>query len=746
MYRIINVFILLFLFTPIFGQVFTGTVLDRETKQIIPYAQVYLVDLEKKIATDENGIFKINYLNQSFTHIQISAINYKPLSQIISLDTLMSQTFYMEQVSLELEKVVLSRSSSKLQNENIVSIERKKISELQQSSPLTLTEAISNIPGVEQTTTGSGIGKPVIRGLSGNRIVSYAQGIRVENQQWGDEHGLGVGEVGIESVEIIKGPASLLYGSDALGGVLYFVDERYAKPNTIESFAQTRFVSNTLGSIDNIGIKIHRAKLKFNLFATYSSHSDFQTPHFERVFNTRFNEKNIKSSIGFNLNKWTSNIRYSYLQNNYGIVENKFFNRSNRREFILPFQKIDNHNLSFENIFYRQNSKIKLTVGYANNYRKEFEDDATNQSLGLKLNTFTHNLKWYSPTYNDFFSFIIGSQGMAQSNINNGEEILIPDANINDLGVFVLGNLKMKKIKIQSGIRSDFRKVSTKEMITNDVSFPTLKKTYNGFTLSGGAVYQTKKIKLRANISSGFRAPNTTELLSDGIHHGTNRYIKGSTNLLNENAIQVDLSFDYKNQDFHFSINPFYNTIQNYIFLSPTKKTINNNLVFEYLQSKALLYGGEMGFYYHPHKIHWLYLNGNLSNVIAKKKNGVPLPLIPQTKLNSTMSIKISHKGNIQLKKIFIQHIYKFRQNRIDVFETSTNSYNLIHIGVSFRLSVKANSIKISTGVKNLFNHNYIDHLSRFKTLEIPNQGINYYIALKIKLNKKLKEKKNNII
>lgn len=741
MKNIISITLFLFVAITLFGQNFTGTVLDKETKQPISYAQVYFVDLKTGTTTDENGVFKFEYLNQKNIHIQISSVGYNVIDEIVNSDTTKEKTFYLEHGHFNLEEVVVSAPSGRLQGENIVSIEHKKITELQQTSPITLAEAISNIPGVEQTTTGAGIGKPVIRGLSGNRIVTYAQGIRIENQQWGDEHGLGVGEVGIESVEVIKGPASLLYGSDALGGVLYFVDERYASQNMVEGFAQTKFLSNTLGSINNMGFNIHKGKLKFNLFGAYSSQADYQVPNFDRVFNTRFDEKNIKSSIGFNTKNWISNIRYSYLQNNYGIVEDATFTNSNQRTFVLPFQTIDNHNLSFENIVFTGNSKLNLTLGYTNNYRKEFEDDSNNQALGLKLNTFTYNLKWYSPTYKDRFDFIVGSQGMAQDNKNNGEEILIPDATTTDFGAFVIGNLKFDKLQIQGGIRADYREIDTKEMVMDEGNFPALKHSYNGLTFSGGTVYKMKKIKLRANISSGFRAPNTTELLSDGVHHGTNRYIKGAPNLANENATQIDFSFDYQNEHFSFSVNPFYNSIQNYIFLSPTDASIDDSPVFEYLQTNAFLYGGELGFHYHPHKIHWLHLESNLSTVIAEDRNGNPLPLIPQTRINSTIRTEFTHKGKVRLKNVFAQHIYKFRQERTGLFETETNDYNLINLGLNFEIRTKNNPIEITTGVNNLLNTKYLDHLSRFKTLEIPNQGINFYIGMKVKLSKELKEK-----
>lgn len=731
-----------FWFTTSYSQSFTGTVLDKKDKKPILYAQVYFVDLKTGTTTDENGIFKIEHFNQKNIHIQITFVGYKLIDEIVNIDTTKEKTFYLEQGHFELEEVVVSVPTGRLQGENIVSVEHKKINELQQTAPLTLAEAISNIPGVEQNTTGAGIGKPVIRGLSGNRIVTYAQGIRIENQQWGDEHGLGIGELGIESVEVIKGPASLLYGSDALGGVLYFIDERYARHNTIEGFAQTKFLSNTLGTINNIGIKIHKRNLKFNLFGAYSSQADYQIPSFDRVFNTRFDEKNIKSSFGFNTKNWISNIRYSYLQNNYGIVEDATFTNSTQRKFILPFQTIDNHILSFENIVFTGNSKLNLTLGHINNYRKEFEEDSNNQALGLKLNTFTYNLKWYSPTYKDRFDFIVGSQGMAQTNKNNGEEILIPDAKTTDFGAFVLANLDFDKLQLQGGIRADYRQIDTKQMETDDSSFPSFDNSYNGITFSSGAVYTLKKTKFRTNISSGFRAPNTSELLSDGVHEGTNRYEKGNTNLNNENAIQIDFSFDYQDEHFSFSVNPFYNAIQNYIFLSPTETVIDNSPVFEYLQTNTFLYGGELGFHYHPHKIHWLHLESNLSTVIAEDENKNALPLIPQTKINSTISAEISNKGKVHLKTVFVQHIYKFKQNRTGLFETTTNDYNLINIGLNIKITTNNNPIEITTGIKNLLNTKYIDHLSRFKKLEIPNQGINFYIGIKLKLNIELEEKR----
>ena len=738
MKKILSLVLLVSLQLIAFSQSFNAKVVDSQTKEAIAFANIYFVDLKTGTTTNEQGIFKVENYSQTNIHVQIQVIGYKTIDETFSLNDSEMKIFYLEESHYDIQEVVISVASNNLQRENITNVSSKNLNEIQQESSLTLSETISNIPGVEQNSTGAGIGKPIIRGLSGNRIVTYAQGARVENQQWGDEHGLGIGAVGIEKIEVIKGPASLLYGSDALGGVLYFVAERYAQKNTIESFVASKFLSNSLSTINHAGFKIHKGKFKMNLFGTYSSHADYQTPNFKRVYNTRFDEQNVKASFGFNTKNWIANVRYSFLRNKFGIVEDATYITINERNFVLPFQAIDDHSVSFDNTFFTGNSKIKLILGYTNNYRKEFEDDEIEHALGLKLNTFTYNLKWHSPKYKDKFSLIVGSQGMMQSNLNDGEEILIPDANVSDVGAFAIANLDLDKLKLQAGFRTDFRFINTQEMITDESLFPAFNNFYNGYTYSAGAVYELGKTNFRLNFSSGFRAPNTSELLSDGVHEGTNRYEKGNIYLTKENANQIDFSVDYKGKHLSILINPFYNSISNYIYISPTDSAIDGNPVFEYLQKDVSLFGGELSLHYHPHSVHWLHLESNVSTVFGQDKNGVPLPLIPQTKINSIASAEINHKGKFLLKKVFLQHIYKFQQNRTGLFETTTEAYNLLNLGLDFEVPLKKNSIKINTGVKNLLNTNYTDHLSRFKSLDISNQGINFYLGIKVNLQTKI--------
>jgi iron complex outermembrane receptor protein len=236
-----------------YGQTYSGKVLDKETGQPLAFVTVYSVEQQTGSITDEDGQFELNNVPQTLI-LQLSFVGYETILKTVNVER-DDNVFYLQAGHIDLDEVILSAPQSRLRNDNTITIEQRGISALQSGNPLSLAAGLATIPGMNQISTGSGIGKPVIRGLSGSRIVTYVQGIRLENQQWGEEHGLGIGDIGIESVEVIKGPASLLYGSDALGGVLYFVDERYAKTDHIDVTVNSQFLSRTIGTSNQIGLK-----------------------------------------------------------------------------------------------------------------------------------------------------------------------------------------------------------------------------------------------------------------------------------------------------------------------------------------------------------------------------------------------------------------------------------------------------------------------------------------------------------
>ncbi|MDR0798694.1 MAG: TonB-dependent receptor [Dysgonamonadaceae bacterium] len=624
----------------------------------------------------------------------------------------------------DLQEVVVSGSGLKLQGENVVNVEKLNLYNNPDIQGFSLAEKLSGVAGVSNLSTGVGIGKPVIRGLSGNRVAVFAQGVRMENQQWGDEHGLGLDENGYGQVEIIKGPASLLYGSDALGGVLYFSDERYAAENALEGSAASEYNSNTKGWRNTGALKATKDRLHWNLFGGYTTHEDYQDGAGNRVNNSRFHTGDFKSVWGYTGQKFNTSLKYSFLNEQYGLTETEDGEDSmipNGRQPKTPYQNLTTHIISSENTYiFENNSRLKFDAGYVFNNRKELEeeDGEAVASLNMNLGTWSYNAKWYSPKWNERWSLVAGSQGMYQTNANRGEEQLIPDATTTDAGVFVMSDYYYSgKSYWQAGVRVDGRHIGGTELSTS----------YTAFSFSTGVYQQlNRKLSLRANLSSGYRAPNMFELLSDGVHEGTNRYEIGNVQLQTENSYQVDVALRYDSEHLALFVNPYFNYIRRYIYLKPAGEMRDDFPVYNYVQGDAYLYGGEAGFHFHPHPWDWLHLEGSYSNAFGQNDERDPLPLMPSQKLNATVRIHFQDKKNVRKISFYLHGLQSFAQNRTAAYETATPAYHVVDAGALLDWKLAKQTIRLNVAANNLFNAQYYDHLSRYKQEGIYNIGRNF--------------------
>lgn len=695
-----------------------GTVTDANTKQALAYVNIYVSDIEKGTSTDENGIFQIDNLPIGNHKILISSIGYETQSLNISIPSKTNYTISLKPSAIEMEDIIISTPFHKLQSENVMKVEQESVKNLKANGAVNLTDGITNIAGVESVTTGLSIGKPVIRGLSSNRVLVYTQGVRLENQQFGDEHGLGISDNGIESVEVIKGPASLLYGSDALGGVLYLNPEKFAESNTSKGDFGGNYFSNTQGFNTNAGFKSSSDRFKFLFRGSLAEHADYKTKDY-RVTNTRFREQDFKAGMGYQNDGFKTEFRYNVNNSKLGIPE-ETGEQSNNKMPLLPFQNITNHVLSSKSTVYFNNSKLDLNFGYIYNDRKEFEDDALNAVLHMKLKTANYDIKYNLPKLGKVET-IVGVQGMNQINTNYGEEELIPNAITNDVGFLATSHIHFEKLDLQLGARFDNRNIQVEEGLNKD---------FNSF--NGAFGFKTNiatNITARLNLATGFRAPNLAELTSDGVHEGTNRYEIGNPNLDTEQNFQSDLALEFKNEHFEFFVNGFYNKINNYIFLSPNGNEIDNNPVFVYLQDDANLYGGEVGLHIHPHPLDWLHIESSFETVTGKQTNRSYLPLIPANSISNILRVEFENAG---LKKgyAFIKLKSTFKQSNISIFETNTNGYNLLSAGLGGDFKLFKNDATISISGSNLTNKTYINHLSRLKPDGIFNMGRNINIGL----------------
>ena len=728
----------------VYGQEVKGTIVSSEDLSPIPYAKLYFVDLERLIVADSVGKWIVKELPKGESHTIISASGFATLHLDLEALSGTEIEIVLEKHHHKLDKVIVSNNGY-LHRESITNIESHTITQLTKIPTENLGQSLTNIPGVYNGSFGIGISKPVIRGLSGSSVVTYINSLRIENQQWGGDHGLPVTSLGIGSVEVIKGPSSLLYGADAMGGVLYFVDQPYVQNNTLKTQVQTKFDLNSLGTSNQVGIQLSKKAIHLNIYGGYDNHADFGLPNGNQLLNSRYAQSSGKLAFGYNRKKWVFNLRYNFYNGRIGlpghthdsIIDPMSFQTSsqNRRENV-PQQKIQNHFVSIENKFFFKNQELFLTLGNTNNSLKEHEEKFFFPDIIMNLNNSLFNLKW-KRKLGENWSTILGSQGMWQQNLNgkNAPEQLIPDGQTKDLGVYALINFAKKKWRVLAGGRYDARRIET----PNDSS--SFSALYTGFNYSAGFARLGKKSTLRFNVSSGFRAPTTSELLSDGIHHGSFRYEIGDANLQTEKAMQLDLSYAFHFEDFELIVNPFYNRISNFTYLIQRDSIVENFQVYQYTQANfAQLYGADFGIHLHPHFAHWLHIENSVSTIFAEDDSKAALPFIPQTRINSQIKIEIKSKRKFHLEDAVLQHLYFFKQNRIGILETASPDYHVLNASLNFKHTGN-NELIISTGVRNILNNSFIDHLSSLKALGIPAPGINLFCTIRYEFNHHLKHK-----
>ena len=728
------------------GQILKGKVVDNNTGDGVPFAELFCLETQNGTISDSEGNWELeNMVNFQIT-LLIKADEFD--NKLIKVENLNSELIIqLEQSHIHLDEVIVSTSDSKLQRYSTFPVESRKIADLSKIEQTNLIDAMSNIPGIYNFSTGNGIAKPVIRGLSGMRVLTSQNGLRLENQQWGADHGFAVLNLGIDRVEVIKGPSSLIYGADALGGVIYLADEPYANFNKNEFKASTKFESNSMATFNKISYKTSRKNLRFAVYGGYFSRanyaigsSDFFNPsNKEYVTNSKNSGGSFKTAVGYNKNNWITNFRYQllYFQNGLpghthdSIWEASSFLSSNQtRSYSIPAQKIFNHLAQWENKFYFKNDEVITQLGFTSNELKEFGEKVFTPGIDMTLQNYSFNVRW-KHHFNDHFEIISGSQGMFQSNSNGpkAEEILVPNAGFNDLGAFSLLKGTFNLWNIQAGARYDQRRVKTKELISG------FDKRFSGVNYSAGISRSSKTLTTRINASTGFRPPHISELLADGVHHATMQYLVGDRNFKSERANQVDFYLGTHFDHLEIVINPFVNQINNYIYKiqrfddndQPERDDYSGLFIFDMKQTDAVFYGGDIAIHYHPHIAHWLHLESNLSLL----SNQDSLPFIPQNRINNTIKVDFKSGNKLNLNSISTQYIYFFDQNSVAPYETTSTTYQLINIGCNGSISSK-NTIEYSFGINNLFNIKYIDHLSRLKTYEIPNPGRNIYIKFSL--------------
>ena len=662
--------------------------------------------------------------------------------------------------TVKLDEVVLSLPFNQTLGKSVIKVDKIIFNDLNPILQQYISKSISKLPGVSIVSTGPGISKPSIRGLSYDRVVVYSQGVRLENQQWGDEHGIGVSTSGINSIEVIKGPSYVLYGSDAMGGVLYIEPERYSNDFSVDYMGL--YNSNYNGITNNLGIKGSSGKFSYLARANMVDNQSFSTPDGE-VENTWFKENDIQAGLKYETEKFSSDLRLSMNFSELGLPhmeegdddhddhdeeghddhDEEGHDDHDEEGHEDHYQELSHTTLTWVNTFDLGNDhELNVTLGRQLNDRKEFggheeeeghddheeegHDDHEEEGhegheegeaeLDMELSTNTLDVSLVMPQ-SDNLNLTIGANFLSQENKNFGHEELIPDAEKKDFGLYALGQITMENGAALLGVRYDNRSISS-DMGSADFS------NFNG---SVGIKRDFKNSSLRFNIGSGYRAPNLIELFADGVHHGTFRYEKGNVNLVAEKSFQTDISFDINNEDSSVSFNLFYNDISDYIYISPSRDRMDGFAVFNYMQQDSELYGGEISFDKKT-GFDWLSYNTSLEYIFAESADGEALPFISPLTFNQVFNIDFSSNYSFE-----IDFLAKAKQGRVSMFEEETDGYSILNLSGNWMTSFLENDLNIFWSVNNVFDKEYYDHLSRFKTAGIEEMGRNISVGLKYK-------------
>lgn len=608
--------------------------------------------------------------------------------------------------------------------------------ELQTTSSTNVIDAISHQPGMSQLTTGGSISKPIIRGLGYNRVAVVNDGIRQEGQQWGDEHGIEIDGQAVSSVEILKGPASLMYGSDAMAGVLIFHNDPILPMGTMAANASMGYQTNN-GLLDySLNFAGNKQLLSWNIRYTERMAHAYHNKYDGYVVNSQFHERALSGLLGLHRDWGKSHLTLSYYHLTPGIMEGK--RDENTGELVLPYegykvktykkalpyQQIHHYKAVSENTIYAGEGNVKLIVGYQQNRRQEFEEEMDEAELDLKLHTWNYDLRYTSPETGGW-KIAVGSNGMFQRSVNKGEDFLIPDYNLFDWGVFSTASWTSRHWTVSGGLRFDTRHTHGKVL---EERFKDFSRNFQGVTGSIGATYcLTEQLHLRMNVARGFRCPNMSEMASNGVHEGSIRYELGQADLSPEHSWQGDIGMDFTTELVTFQLSFFANHIDHYIFTRRLAGVITDGFpTYQYTSGNARLWGGEASVEVHPiDRLHVLnsfsFVN---SRLLHQPTSSRYLPFTPAPRWNADVrwDIPLSHHL-LQHPSLSIGWECYLKQNHIyslDDTETATPSYTLFKVAASTDILRKGKRIAtINIIANNLFDRAYQHHLSRLKYADI---------------------------
>ncbi|MEO9966853.1 MAG: TonB-dependent receptor [Reichenbachiella sp.] len=758
----------------------SGVIYDAESKEPLPGAIVSIHELDVSIVTDIEGKFLFENIRPATYHLHISYMGFKAQTMVKSIRGQGEYLrVYLESTALELNEIIVESNHYKTgPKEQTLSMEILDAEFLAKNRKGTFVNSLEDIPGISAINTGVGISKPVIRGMSFNRVIVNDKGVKQEGQQWGTDHGLEIDMFEPGRVEVIKGPGSLMYGSDGLGGVINIFPPAIPQDKEIEGSIQGIYKSNNhlVGSSTVVQGKkndwVYRGRFSTQDFGDYRVPADQFTyngyilPIYnERLKNTAGQERNFTLMSGIKKSWGYSTLTLSNFHQKAGLFVGAVgIPRSYQLDHDGSYRNVDIPRQETKHLKVASNSNIligghwlEMDWGYQRNQREEHSDptahgqqegpDGTKEH-GLDLQTLSVNTRYFWQS-SESRTRIIGIQGQYQWHDWGGFAFLLPKFRTSNIGLFLYEEYSWaNRFTVTGGLRVDYAiRDITGYSESDDSDFfqynEDIYRTY--FNVSGAlgmSFYPNERINLKLNLGTSYRVPSPNELSINGLHHGTFRYELGDSSLGTERGVQMDFGLSYQEKDFSLVVTPFTSYFDGFIYLAATTQfssdfnpflPAESGQIYQYRQNDALFAGAEIAMEFHPLKaLHWRAAYEYVYNYNLDTK--LPLPFTPPGSLYTELEygFELNHDW---LEDIHLGTHAKwvFDQNRVDRNENTTSGYWLLGLNAGMGIRLGENTVsQLSFSAQNLLNKEYYNHLSRYRLLNLPEQGRNFVISFQI--------------
>ncbi|MCR4583826.1 MAG: TonB-dependent receptor, partial [Prevotella sp.] len=558
---------------------------------------------------------------------------------------------------------------------------------LQQNFAGSLMQTLEGIPGVKAMAIGSGQSKPTIRGLGFNRLAVAEDGIKHEGQQWGDDHGLEIDQFAIDRAEIIKGPAALLYGSDAIGGVLSLYTNHIPTEKlegAVQLFGRTN--NEQLGLSAKLGGRSGNWFFRAN--TTLINYADYKVPTDSiqyysywirlkdgRLRNTAGREYDGSLMLGYAGYNFHTDIRVSdaysksgFFANAHGLevrLSNIDYDAS-RRDIDLPYQWVNHLKVLSHTTWRNELTSAELSLAYQNNLREECSEPVSHgymprpdDSVERRFNKHTWSGNLLLRHTHDSHALQGGVSAEYQHNRRGGWGFIIPDFETTSLGAFVTDRYTLREnLLLNAGVRFDYARThihSYADWYPTPVDgVPTykersseLRRNFYNLTWSAGVNYTTGPWLLKANVGKSFRVPIPKELGADGINYHIFRYERGNTQLDPEESYQLDATIAWSNDWLELQAEPYLNYFPNYIYLNPTAQYVEGLQLYHYTQARVVRYGVEAELACHLSQ-HWqAHLQGEYlyARQQSGEKKGYTLPFSTPWSADAGVKYVFDHRG-----------------------------------------------------------------------------------------------------